>query len=508
MSQTLYRKYRPGLFSEVVGQDHITVTLRNQIKHDQISHAYLFTGPRGVGKTTTARLLAQAAQAHDEATGEPDTSMGIVTAMREGKSLDLVEIDAASNRRIEEVRELREHVKYPPNEARYKVFIIDEVHMLTTEAFNALLKTLEEPPSYVIFILATTELHKLPDTIISRCQRFDFKPVKPRELFERLQYLCNQEKKQVDESVMHTVIRMSGGSVRDAESTLAQVLSLGKDTITEEDAQIFLPQAQTEAISSLWQHMIKGNAADGLKVLQKLIDQSIDFGFFYDEWLEVLRQALLIKVKAVEGNDAVILEEELVAVLTKSLAEISPTDCVFCLDTFIQHKQYMSTTPVEYLPFEIAYVLCCEHFSKDNTGSSVPKQGKKIAQSDTNEQVKPPAESSMDSAVSERTIQKKWKKVVASLTEKNPGLGHYLQDVAVRLNGNSLELIITHVFHYEIIKKQNHLDSIQKDWQRHFGQILAIVPQFIEEKNKDQSAASNTGPVNQLADAFGGSVMN
>ncbi|MCP4355602.1 MAG: DNA polymerase III subunit gamma/tau, partial [Proteobacteria bacterium] len=173
MAETLYRKYRPQTFADVVGQEHVTKTLQNQIKHGQIAHAYLFSGPRGIGKTTTARLLAKAAQAHDAKTGEPDEAAEIVKSITAGNCLDLVEIDAASNRRIEEIRELREHVKYPPNQAKYKVFIIDEVHMLTTEAFNALLKTLEEPPSFVIFILATTELTKLPDTIISRCQRFD-----------------------------------------------------------------------------------------------------------------------------------------------------------------------------------------------------------------------------------------------------------------------------------------------------------------------------------------------
>ena len=214
--EVLYQKWRPKLFSDVMGQDHITVTLRNSLLRNKYAHAYLFTGPRGVGKTSTARILAKAVNLDVDEQGEPIIDTKISEDIDNGKFLDLIEIDAASNRRIDDIRSLLENVQFMPSSGKYKVYIIDEVHMLTNEAFNALLKTLEEPPPQVIMILATTEYQKLPETIVSRCQRFDFRNVSNSEVVKRLKLIAENENIVCNEEILWFIAENSSGSLRDA----------------------------------------------------------------------------------------------------------------------------------------------------------------------------------------------------------------------------------------------------------------------------------------------------
>src|SRR5512137_2557574 len=225
-AQALYRKWRSQSFDDVVGQEHITVTLRNALRDGRMSHAYLFTGPRGTGKTSTARILAKAINclAEDPAT-RPCNVCRICTAINEGRELDLIEIDAASNRGIDEMRDLREKIAFRPNEARYKVYIIDEVHMLTKEAFNALLKTLEEPPPHAVFVLATTEPDRVPETVRSRCQRFDFRRIGTNDIVKHLNDLVQREGRRAEPEALAAIARRSTGSMRDSISLLDQLLS-------------------------------------------------------------------------------------------------------------------------------------------------------------------------------------------------------------------------------------------------------------------------------------------
>ena len=240
-SQALYRKWRSRTFEDIVAQDHVTHTLANALHSGRIAHAYLFTGPRGTGKTSTARLLAKAANCLGPEDGpRPCNQCPICQAVDEGRLIDLIEIDAASNRGIDEIRDLREKVNFRPNEARYKVYVIDEVHMLTNEAFNALLKTLEEPPGHVIFVLATTEPHKIPATVLSRCQRFDFRRIPAADIVGRLRYIAEQEGILVKDDALAFIARQATGSLRDAISLLDQLVAYGEETVSVEQVQQIL----------------------------------------------------------------------------------------------------------------------------------------------------------------------------------------------------------------------------------------------------------------------------
>ena len=234
--EVLYQKWRPKIFSDVVGQDHITLTLKNSLIRDKYAHAYLFTGPRGTGKTSTARILAKALNTDIDPSGEPLLETQISQEIDSGKFLDLIEIDAASNRRIDDIRSLLENVQFMPSTGKYKVYIIDEVHMLTNEAFNALLKTLEEPPPQVIMILATTEIQKLPETIVSRCQRYDFRNVSDSHIVDRLKHISESEKIECEDELLWFIAQNSSGSLRDACNLLEQ-LSVAFQDITIENAR-------------------------------------------------------------------------------------------------------------------------------------------------------------------------------------------------------------------------------------------------------------------------------
>ena len=232
MSEVLYRKWRPSNLKEIVGQEHVCKTLQAAISTGRTAHAYLFCGPRGTGKTSTARILAKALNCQAPIEGEPDNECQMCCAINEGRALDLVEIDAASNRRINDIRDLSEKIHYGPSEGKYKVYIIDEVHMLTTEAFNALLKTLEEPPAHAILILATTDIHKVPLTIISRCQRFDFRRIPVASIKEKLIRLCDAEGVKVDSEALEFIARRCEGSLRDSENLLDQAIVTFEEPIT------------------------------------------------------------------------------------------------------------------------------------------------------------------------------------------------------------------------------------------------------------------------------------
>ncbi len=304
--QVLARKYRPKVFEEIVGQPHASVSLKNAVTRDKVSHAYLFSGPRGVGKTSTARILAKALNCPKPSNGNPCNKCEVCGAVDRGLFMDVFEIDAASNRGIDEVRDLREKVKYPPQLGRYKVYIVDEVHMLTDYAFNAFLKTLEEPPSHVVFIFATTEAHRIPQTILSRCQRYDFRRIHVKDIVLKMEDVLKKEGYPGDDlseevvGVLHIIARRVDGSLRDALSLLDQVLSFGDGTIVHQALEGVLGRVDEELYLELARILQKREAAEVFPYVQGLLDNGADLDEFYYGLVDHIRSMILFRI----GGDA------------------------------------------------------------------------------------------------------------------------------------------------------------------------------------------------------------
>ncbi len=304
MTQALYRKWRPRLWDQVVGQEHVVQTLQNAIRADRVGHAYLFAGPRGTGKTTSARLLAKAVNClADDLKDRPCDHCEHCLAVNEGRFLDLIEIDAASNTSVDDIRDLRDKINFQPTQGRYKVYIIDEVHMLSTAAFNALLKTLEEPPPHAIFVLATTEVHKIPATVLSRCQRHEFRRIPLEIILKYLKELADQEKLEVSEQALILIARQATGSMRDAISLLDQLASSGS-RITLEMAQTVLGTATSQMVIELVEAVINRNAAAGLECIHRALDSGSDPRQFARQIVDYLRNLLLVRLGNADQVDA------------------------------------------------------------------------------------------------------------------------------------------------------------------------------------------------------------
>lgn len=365
----LYRKFRPQEFEDVKGQEHIVTTLKNQIKADRIGHAYLFCGTRGTGKTTIAKILARAVNCEHPVDGSPCNTCKTCQAINAGTSMNVIEIDAASNNGVDNIREIREEVAYRPTEGRYKVYIIDEVHMLSTGAFNALLKTLEEPPSYVIFILATTEAHKIPITILSRCQRYDFRRITAETIAARLTELMEKEGNEVEEKAIRYIAKAADGSMRDALSLLDQCIAfyLG-EKLTYEKVLENLGAVDTEIFSSLLRRILQQDTAGTIKTLDHIIIQGKEMGQFVTDFIWYLRNLLLISTS---DNP-----EEAVDASAENLARMKEESAMTDTETLMRYIRIFSelSNQIKYASqkrvlVEIALIKLCQPVMEINLDS-------------------------------------------------------------------------------------------------------------------------------------------
>jgi DNA polymerase-3 subunit gamma/tau len=353
-SQVFYRKWRPQTLAEVVGQEHVTQTLLNALSSGRVAHAYLFCGPRGTGKTSTGRILAKAVSClTTNGSGEPCNTCPMCQAITEGRSLDVIEIDAASNRGIDEIRELRERANYAPSQARYKVYIVDEVHMLTKEASNALLKTLEEPPPHVIFVLATTEVHKVLPTIISRCQHFDFRRIAQADMVSRLTHICSLEGVKVEPEALRLIARSATGSLRDAENILEQLITYYGSEVTLKQVQATLGITGDKRAKEVIRHIVDDDVAAGITTISSVQNDGLDLRQFNRELVEYLRGLLLVKTGSAEAID---LTAEDIAELKALAAKVSLNQILRAVKLFGQLE--FGFDSYSTLPLELALVDC------------------------------------------------------------------------------------------------------------------------------------------------------
>lgn len=365
--QALYRVWRPQTFEDLVGQDMITKTLKNALATKQTTHAYLFAGPRGTGKTSCAKLFAKALNCPNQVNGDPCNECETCKAITAGRLNDVIEIDAASNNGVEEIRDIRDKVKYAPTQANYKVYIIDEVHMLSTSAFNALLKTLEEPPANVVFILATTDPHKIPATIISRTQRFDFKRITSGAILERMEYILKQKQFEYDKQALNVIARAAEGGMRDALSILDQVLSFGDNKVTLDNALLVTGSVTRENLIKYLSQVQNHETVAGLQTIHAILDEGKDSKRLLEDLINCCRDLLLYKQapEMLEQTGSVMIDDEF-----KNMAEKSNPETLYrYIDTLNEQQENMRYSMHQSVYLEVLTVKLAKIDGKERKTS-------------------------------------------------------------------------------------------------------------------------------------------
>ena len=474
MHKALYRVYRPKTFEDVVGQEHIVKTLKNQIKNNNIGHAYLFSGTRGTGKTSTAKIFARAVNCLNPINEEPCNECEICIDTLNDNIMDIVEIDAASNNSVDDIRELRESVKYTPSKAKYKVYIIDEVHMLSQGAFNALLKTLEEPPSYVIFILATTEPHKIPATILSRCQRFDFKRVSSKDIADRMSYICEKENIQAEDKALSLIARNSQGALRDALSILDQCMSFGNDKIEYNDVIELLGTVNIDELFQLSQSIIDEDTKKSLQILNEFIIWGKDIRNLINDLIDHFRNLMVCKVSK-DLDEIISLPEESIERLKEQSKTININDLIRILNILSETQDSMKSSSNTRILAEVTMMKIAQPMfdeSKEALIKRIENLEKIIesgnikvvtvqSESETNivpqnEQPDEPQERKEDVVYEEvksedvKLVESSWKKVVQKIKEdKKLSIAALLREVSsFNVKDNILYLIFNDNFSF------------------------------------------------------------
>ncbi len=373
MYLALYRKYRPRTFDEVIGQDHIITTLKNQIKLDKISHAYLFTGSRGTGKTTTAKIFAKAINCTNSSDGSPCLECETCKAL-DKTNIDVLEIDAASNNGVDEIRDLREKVKYPPVVGKYKVYIIDEVHMLSTSAFNALLKTLEEPPAHTVFILATTEVHKLPATILSRCIRFDFKLVSVEDLSAILRKILKEEGVTFDEQAISVIARAGEGSVRDTLSIADRCVSYSGNNLTYQKVVEVLGISEKETLIALSDLILKKDVGSALVELDKVLSSGKSPLVFASNLISYFRDLLLIYSLGDKAREIVVVKDDIYEKMKGQATAENYGELVSAIEILSSVEQELRYSTLPRLVLETAIIKTISNLSLEQRVSALEEK--------------------------------------------------------------------------------------------------------------------------------------
>lgn len=491
MSYTaLYRKFRPQEFTDVKGQDAIVTTLKNQIEADRIGHAYLFCGTRGTGKTSIAKIFAKAVNCEHPVAGSPCGKCESCRAVAAGTSMNVIEIDAASNNGVENIREIREEVAYRPTEGRFKVYIIDEVHMLSPGAFNALLKTLEEPPSYVIFILATTEVHKIPVTILSRCQRYNFKRISVDTICDRLKELLEKEGISAEEKAVRYIARSADGAMRDALSILDQCIAfyLGQNLTYEKVLEV-LGAVDTEIFSCLLRGILEENITKVLGIVERLVSQGREMGQFVTDFIWYLRNLLLVKSSA-ELSDALDLSAENFQRLEEEAQMIGDETLIRYIRVFSELSNNIKYSGQKRVLIEVALIKLCRPQMEQDYASLIGRIGqleKKMEQgfpaaSPAGKDFEPGRENAcqitkkqiLEEAVPEDVKQAvvNWRSIISDMS----GLSRNFLNKAVPSlsDGNELMLVFDDAMAAAYFNREEERRQLEEVLERYVGKKIAV----------------------------------
>jgi len=560
-------KYRPKNFSEVVGQEHVVLSLENAIRSQRVHHAYLFSGPRGVGKTSLARILAKSLNCFEGPTLIPCGKCLSCIEIAKGQSLDIIEIDGASNRGIEDIRVLRENVKLSAANSRYKIYIIDEVHMLTQEAFNALLKTLEEPPAHVKFIFATTHPHKIIPTILSRCQKFQFNLISLEKIVGKLKRIITEEKIKVKDNLLYTIGRAAGGSMRDAESLLDQLTPIILDKGSLEDIFSFLGIIDEESLNQVLKSLIEKDLAACLSFVDKTIKDGKDLGIFLNAFIEHIRNLLLAKISLKNFEELSDVSPQSKEFIAKLSEKVSASDVLKIIDLLIEAKDLSQRLNTVRIPLELALIKYAQPISVDNSSKSDPIAKPKtidneklkvnidmsdfdieeddVDQQESKQDVKNEfSGDTEDDSPSDDTVlgqlKNRWEEIIFSMQKKRAALASHLsfaQPVSSRGSLITIAFSSRDHFHKECVESDKNLKFIEDAISKFIN--IAIGIKFAlqdlpdghspvafsgsndnkvekidktedtskREKTKDESVEDDTF-LNELLDTFGGKFHN
>ncbi|MEW6008190.1 MAG: DNA polymerase III subunit gamma/tau [Candidatus Omnitrophota bacterium] len=517
------RKWRPQNFEEIIGQDHIVATLKNAISSKRLAHAYLFSGPRGVGKTSTARILAKALNCQKDISVNPCNECSTCKEISQGRNLDVLEIDGASNRGIDEIRQLRENVKFSPSAGRYKIYIIDEVHMLTPEAFNALLKTLEEPPEHVKFIFATTQPHKVIPTIISRCQRFDFRRIPILKIVERLKEIVKSEHIDIEEKVLISIAKASDGSLRDAESILDQLISYSADKISLKEINSLLGLIEQDVLFEFSKLVIDSDSFSLIRLLDTLVSSGKDLSQVLDNLIEHFRNLMIAHISDAKALTSLVdLPQEFIEAIAKQSRQLTREKILEILQTLIEVKDLGKRINSLRIPLEVAIIKLAYNANqtkinsplkeelkdkKNPSGESIIKTIPAVIKnergsfsiSDKKEEINPLKSVDDKPILDINIINSVWKDCLTEISKKKMSVATYLADCLLEKcekNVVTFSLPKSADFHREFLDRKDNRELVENTLEK-----------LLQVKIRLAFVISNREPKNEAQDAFVKSIL-
>jgi len=515
MSYTIFAlKWRPQNFDEIIGQNHIVVTLKSAMQKNRLAHAYLFAGPRGVGKTSTARILAKALNCKTGPTVQPCGKCASCLEIAQSRSLDVIEIDGASNTSVDDVRALRENVKFSPTSGKFKIYIIDEVHMLSTAAFNALLKTLEEPPAFVKFIFATTHPDKIPSTVLSRCQRLDFRRITLMEIVSQLEKIVAAENIQVDREVLFTIAKASDGALRDAESILDQLAAFSKGTISLKDVISVLGLVEQDMLFETTQKIIHKDSFGALKLLNDLIDQGKDISIFLNNLIEHFRNLMVAKITKADQK-LIDLPQDVCEKLLQQSQAFSLEELFVIFNTLVNTLEMSKRLDSLRIPLEITLVKL-SHDKKEGTSSlsHKPSHQTKVPENTlAKQEVKQEAQSlppqnENTKNISLDSVKAVWANIIDTLGKVKMSVATYLNEgVLVKIEKNILTIAFpkNYSLHKESLEVRENREMIEKTVSQLSNCSLRV--NFILSQEAASKEVEEDVFLKSALEAFGGRVI-